>query len=344
MKVIIQYETFVNDNDWRWLEGQWQQPIEWTTVSNAQTPWLSKIKKPFFARYYACLRTVLAAHKQKADVIVVHGTIIATWVAILTHILRVKTPVMAFAYTVPLWHESSRFRQRFLRYGAKYIDRFLMFSSIETRAYPEYLGIPAERFDMIHWAMTTPEVDQSSTPLVKDRYISAVGGEGRDYATLIDAMRELEHITLAIVARPQNLEGIQIPDNVTIFTDIPYADAMNIMTHSEFTVLPLLSSTVPCGHGTLIASFLLKLPTIVTESEAMEDYGEANKTVLTHKDRDVASLKSQISRLWEDQELQTSLAKEGYSFANKFCSEQATIEYFENYLEKIKQQKSNILS
>ncbi len=340
MKVVVQYETFVDDKDWQWLPGKWHKDIQWTTISNAQTPTLGKLKKPFLARYYACLRTVLAARKQKADVIVVHGTIIATWVALMAKALGVKTPILAFAYTIPLWDQSSSMRKAFFRAGAKYIDRFLMFSSIETRTYPKVLGVDPERFDMIHWAMTRPEVDTDAEPLVKGRYISAVGGEGRDYATLIEAMRGLDDIRLAIVARPQNLSGIDIPENVEIFTDIPYSDAMNIMVNSEFTVLPLLSSTVPCGHGTLIAGFLLELPTIVTASEAMEDYGEAEKTVLTHEERDADSLRTQIQRLWNDPALQKTLAKNGLEFAEEYCSEKATIDYFEHYLDTLEARKS----
>ncbi|MGV6858298.1 MAG: hypothetical protein ACWA5X_04930 [bacterium] len=340
MKVIVQYETFVSDRDWQWLPGKWNKEIEWTTISNAQTPLLDKVKKPFLARYLACLRTVLAAKRQKADVIVVHGTIIATWVALLAKALRVKTPVLAFAYTIPLWNESSKGRQAFFRLGAKYIDRFLMFSSIETRTYPKVLSVDPARFDMIHWAMTRPDVDTSAKPSVKGRYICAVGGEGRDYSTLIEAMRGLPDIRLAIVARPQNVAGIDIPENVELFTDIPYSHAMNIMVNSEFTVLPLLSSTVPCGHGTLIAGFLLKLPTIVTASKAMEDYGEAEKTVLTHVERDPKSLEQQIARLWGDEALKEQLALNGLKFAEDYCSERATIDYFENYLDTLEQRTS----
>ena len=54
-------------------------------------------------------------------------------------------------------------------------------------------------------------------------------------------------IPLVIVARPDGLEGIAVPNHVQVLCNIPFAEAMNTLRFSEFMVLPLRSSTVLCG-------------------------------------------------------------------------------------------------
>lgn len=332
-KVTVYYETLTSHRGWQWLPDGHGLPVDWTTISNADWPLFDKIKKPFIGRYVALLRVVFKALTGGTDVIVCHGTIAATWLGIFKKIFRFRADILAYAYTLPEWDSFSDSRKNFFRRGAPYIDRFLMFSTLETKRYPELLGVPGDRFDMIHWAMNRPDVDQDSTPLVEGEYISAVGGEGRDYSTLSEAMRSLPDIKLAIVARPENVAGVELPENVELFTNIPYPDAMNILVHSKLTALPLLSSTVPCGHGTLIAGFLLELPTIVTASEAMTDYGEDSVTVLTAKERDPEAMKEAIVSLWNDDELREKLASQGKTFAEQYCGDQTAVRYFRGYLD-----------
>ncbi|NDD35047.1 MAG: hypothetical protein EBZ26_01820 [Flavobacteriia bacterium] len=52
-------------------------------------------------------------------------------------------------------------------------------------------------------------------------YVCVVGGEGRDYALVADAMRKRPSLRMAIVARPYSIEGIDFPENVSVFTNLP---------------------------------------------------------------------------------------------------------------------------
>lgn len=332
-KVVVYFETYNLDSDWRWLPRLISDEIEWSTYCNSDLPLIGKVRKPLLGRYAAIARIVIKAKFQQVDVIVCHHTITATWLGILKKYFRFKADILAFSYTHPRWEQYSEERKDFFKKGARQIDRFLMFSSLEARQYPAALGVAETKFDMIHWSMNKPDVEIDSKPVVEGAYICAIGGEGRDYHTLVEAVRTLPHIRLAIVARPDNLKGIDLPQNVELFTSIPYGQAMNILVHSNFTILPLLSSTVPCGHGTLIAGFLLEVPTIVTASEAMSDYTKNGENVLTFKEQDPSSLREAISSLWGNDALCEKLMVEAKTFAETYCSEKATEDYFIKYLE-----------
>ena len=51
--------------------------------------------------------------------------------------------------------------------------------------------------------------------------------------------RKLPEITFVLVVRPDSLIGQEIPENVKTMVNLPFEQAMNIMLHSAFTVIPL---------------------------------------------------------------------------------------------------------
>lgn len=315
-----------------WIADKTRPEIEWMHFSTLQFPRLNQIKRPYLARYAAAFNTVRSARKTQADLIITHGTLMAVWVGIFKRLLNVKTRHLAWSFTLPYYNTRDVVRNAIMRFGVKNIDRFIMYSHIETRNYPQYLQLPADRFQMIPWSMNKPEFDRESSPLVKGQYIAAMGREGRDYKTLIQAMATLPDIKLVIVARPENLIGIEIPDNVEVMTNIPYPEAMNVAWHSKFMVLPLLSDTIPAGHGSLLAQFLYNKATIVTDSIAMEGYSIPGENVLVYKAQDAGSLKAQIETLWSQPGLAKNLAEKALEFAESQCTETNTVQYFHDYL------------
>lgn len=316
----------------RWIADKTDPKIDWTFYSTAQFTRLNSIKRPYLARYLTALIAVFYAKKHKADLIVTHGTKITVWVGIFKSLLGIKTHHLAWAFTLPFYEKHSKLYKALIRFGVKDVDRFIMFSNIEIRNYPRYLNMSADLFHMIPWCVNTPQVDEHAEALVAGRYVAAMGSQGRDYKTLVEAVKTLPQIKLVIVAIPENLTAIEIPDNVQVFTQIPWEKTINIAYHSEIMVLPLLSDAIPCGHGTLITQFLLNKATIVTDSDAMEGYCFPGKNVLTYKAQDVDSLRQVLMALWDNPQRAKQLTENAMRFALTQCSEKSTIEYFHNYL------------
>ncbi len=137
-----------------------------------------------------------------------------------------------------------------------------------------------DKLRFIPWVMNAP-VPGSDNPVRDLRpYLSAIGGEGRDYPLLVEAMRELPQIRLVIVARPHNLQGVTLPENVTMLTNRPLPETWAIAAESEGMILPLKTDTTACGHITLVGAQLLGLPLAITRSRGVDDYVQDGETAL----------------------------------------------------------------
>lgn len=225
--------------------------------------------------------------------------------------------------------------RRLMTRALQSVERFVVFSQMEREIYSSYFDLPANRFDMLHWGVRAPEVDLNAAAAVDGDYICALGSQGRDYKTLLLAMRRLPRLHLVIVAAAGNLAklaNLPIPANVTVKTDIPLAQAMNILAHCRFMVLPLIGSKVPCGHVTIVSAMHLGKAVIATESSGLDDYITPQTTGLTCPAHDAAGLAIAMQTLHDDPALAQRLGLAGQKFARKHCTEENTVEYMQRFL------------
>ena len=332
-KIINVSET--GASGWNWIGGKFEEdPFDWQSFSGTPSSNIERLLiRPKLGRYRACWQAVNAAKQTNAVLLVTHQPLIAAWCAAMGRMIDLRTPQLAFAFTFSQLPSGSRLAM--MKRAFQHIDRFVSFSTIERRRYAQIFDIPVDRIDTLRWSVAQPSIDLSEQPIEDGEYLCAIGGEGRDYATLVDAMRGLPDLRLAIVARPQNVEGLDLPPNVSVRTNITLKEVWNIGKHAKLMVLPLLDTQVPCGHGTLIMAMQLKTPCIVTESDAMSDYVYPGKTALVCPPSRPQALASTICRLWEDQALADSIVKSAHQFATAECSEARTIKYFLDYAERL---------
>jgi glycosyltransferase involved in cell wall biosynthesis len=180
------------------------------------------------------------------------------------------------------------------------IDRFVVFSNMERELYAKTFGLPVDRFDVVCWGVRPPEVDSPEVPFEQGNYVSAIGGNARDYRTLIETARMLPQIRFVLVVRPESLRGLNPPSNVVVHTSLPFGKTMNVLLHSRFMVLPLAGSEVPCGHVTLVAAMHLGKAFVITDSTGVRDYVRNGENALTVSPGSVESLVAATRRLWED--------------------------------------------
>jgi glycosyltransferase involved in cell wall biosynthesis len=331
MKVINVFEGHDNygaqGHEWSWLGKSADSSIQWLSVCSG----LGRLSRfPRLARYLTTWRAVWKA--KNADLIVTHGERMAVWVGLFKRLLWINTPHLAWSFTEPQMEMLSGFRLGLFKAGLRDVDRFIVFSHNEARSYPKLFGHLPERYQMVPWCSEKPIFDETASPLVEGSYIAAMGGEGRDYQTLFDAVRDIPDIRLVVVTRPEKAVGLDIPANVAVFTRLDYAEAMNIAFHSQYMVMPLISSKVAAGHGTLIAQFLLEKASIVTEAEAMEGYCENGENALMVPAQNTQAMREAILKMRKQPELQAKLTKNALEFARTHCSEKSTVQYFHGYL------------
>jgi glycosyltransferase involved in cell wall biosynthesis len=106
-----------------------------------------------------------------------------------------------------------------------------------------------------------------------------------------------------------------------VIVNAPFEEAMNILQHSEFTVLPLPTSTTPCGHVTLVCAMHLGKAVVATASAGIADYVFHGRNGLTCDPSSPQGLADAIDRLWADPAETALLGENNRRFGAEHCSE-----------------------
>lgn len=319
------------DPNWCWLRDEFKHVNhDWHHYSSSRLVlphWLPK--KQSIARMMSGFQAVNQSRGQPS-LLVSHGPRPAFYGASLAQLFNPTVPHLVYSFNFT--NLPTGYQHKAMAKAYQQADRFVVYSTLEKKLYAEYFDIAPERIDMLHWSVHAPTVPIHETPLINGDYICALGSQGRDYATLFAAMRTLKHIQLVVVATAESLQFLSIPDNVKVLTNIPLAQAHNILTHSRFMIVPLRDSQVPCGHVTIVSGMFFKKAMIVTNSEGVHDYVQDHQTGVLFEAKESADLAQKIEHLWNDTVQVARLAEAGYAFAHKTCTEQSVIKYFTNYL------------
>lgn len=274
-------------------------------------------------RLLAARQAARAAVAQDAQVVVSHGPHLSFAVQHFLEEFGYRGPHVAFAFNYASLPGAAK--RALHRRGFKGIDRFVVYSRMERQLYHDVFGIPLDRLEFLYWGVNPPKIDPADGPLVDGPYVSAIGGNSRDYGCFVDAMRRLPHVKAVIVVRPENLAGLSLLSNVTTMTNIPLGQAMNVLAYSRFMALPLAGAEIPCGHVTIVAAMFLSRAIIATQSAGIEDYLSPEKNALLVEAENAEQMAAGIDRLWKDSSLADRLGKAGKTFAETNCTEANTL-------------------
>ncbi len=150
--------------------------------------------------------------------------------------------------------------------------------------------------------------------------ICAVGSQGRDYATLLEAMRQLPHIPLILVAGAKNLRGLDAPANVEVRQNIPLAEAEAIIRRSRFVVVPLRDAQTACGHVTIVYALFEERAVVATNSAALAEYVIPGRNGILVPPQDAGALARAIENLWNDPDEARRLGAAGRELALRSAS------------------------
>jgi glycosyltransferase involved in cell wall biosynthesis len=323
----------VADSSWRWIEG----PLSDTGV---RFEFVRALPRNLIERHISLLNlgrlrgafeAVRLAREKKAHAIVSHGPALAAWCAFFARVLRLKIPIVA--HTFNFTELPSAVKRPVLGLMLSNVDRLIVFSRFERGLYAKAFDLPEDHFDVIHWGIKPPDVDSPEAPLEPGEYVCAIGGNARDYGTLLQAARAMPHIHFVCVVRPDSLRGLDIPPNVTVHTNLPLGQTMNILMHSRFMVLPLLHSEVPCGHVTIVAAMHLGKAFIITDSEGVSDYVQHGFNAMTVPPLSTTALVEATQLLWNAPVLCKSLGENGLRFARRECTEERVVQHFRGWLD-----------
>jgi len=132
-------------------------------------------------------------------------------------------------------------------------------------------------------------------------YIFAGGGAGRDFATLIHAIKPLP-IRLKIITfskKSLNYSG-NIPNNCEILLNQPLDLFLDTMANSRFVVNPLIEGQFPHGQTTLVQALRLGKAVISTKNASVEDYIIDGRTGSLISAGDIHAYRNAIQNLYDD--------------------------------------------
>lgn len=138
------------------------------------------------------------------------------------------------------------------------------------------------------------------------KYFISAGHTARDYVTLIDAFRSMDH-QLKIFCTPKSLPKVEIlPDNVTIHSEfIPYVELMQYYVESKAILIPLKypERLEGCqGMTSLQDVVALGKPTVITKNPSINIDAEAEGFGITVDKGDVAGWVAAVETLVSDRE------------------------------------------
>ena len=282
-----------------------------------------RITRPNIALQRGCMQAAWHVARGEVDLIVSHLPVVTQWTEFYLQGTRRSVPHIAFSFNqdpMPTGIKRAALARLF-----RNVDRFVVFSTAECELYAKAFGIPRERLHMFHWGVVPPQADPADPPVVEGEYITSIGRTHRNYADLVEAMRRLPHIRCIVVAGFDNLAGLDVPPNVEVLTEIPFSQVLNVLYHSRMLVLPLHDTDVPYGHGTAVLGMHMRRPVVVTEGRAMSDYIKEGETGITFPAGDHDRLAEHITGLLADEQRAAQLAQSAYTFAQEFCTEEATL-------------------
>jgi len=306
--------------DWRKLgPALTGEDAEWVFFDDRPINLLERtIGRPNIAMIRACWQAVRRASNGNAQLLITHDPRASFLCSLFCRIFQIHIDhyVDSFNFTeLPVG-----FKLQLMRYAFQQIKLFSVHSSMERSLYSRYFDIPNERIRLRIWSIGVPQVSPEY-PLHPGRYISSIGGNGRDYRTLIEAGRKLPDIPFVLVVRPESLIGIEIPPNVSVMVNAPFEQAMNVLQHSQFTVLPLSGSTVPCGHVTLVCAMHLAKAIVATDSQGISDYVLPGFNGVLCEPSSSDSMVQAITGLWTNPAEVARLSDNSHRFGTENCSE-----------------------
>jgi glycosyltransferase involved in cell wall biosynthesis len=315
---------------WQWLREPFQADLpDWHHVSTQAMRRRWKVGGTWEARWRAAAeaRRLLASHRGP-NILVSHGPRPATYWGWFGGGALDAHDVYSFNFTdLP-----TGIRRRAAARAFRSVTRFVVSSSWERELYAEYFDIPISRIVFQHWGVQAPPVAADASRLIEGPYLCALGSQARDYATLAEAMRRLPHLRLAIVATPDSVRDVRMPDNVELHENIPYAKAMQLLQHSELMVLPMNDVHARCGHVTAVSALHLGIPIVSTECRGLDDYLRQDETAVVTPQGQPEELAKAIDALVGDDGRRRRLGQEGQAFARTLCTEGAVIDGFRSSL------------
>lgn len=191
------------------------------------------------------------------------------------------------------WHAKLRYQ----RFAFKAVDAICVSARREIDMYAARLNLPVDRFHFVPWHTNVIEPRSS---YVSEGYVFSGGRTGRDWSTLSSAARLVDK-RFVVVLTQEDASRIEFPENVEVYTDIPYEQYRALLEQAGIVVVPLSVNDYSSGQVGLLEAMALGKPVICSNVLGSEDYVEDGRNGLLVSPDSVDSLVEALHRLDDSQ-------------------------------------------
>lgn len=190
-------------------------------------------------------------------------------------------------------------------------DHLICLSRLHADYALKQLGMPASKVTFIHH-----HVDQRFFHPLKvesEDYILAVGQEGRDYRTLLQATRGTGLKLVVVANSPWSTSRIELDEvgDTQVLSRIPYRELREVYAKARLVVLPLFGLDPADGITGMIEAMAMGKPLIVSRTTGVKDYVVDNETGVYVEPQNPEALRDAILSLWQQPAEQKRLGRNG---------------------------------
>lgn len=255
-------------------------------------------------RWMGRIGQALRAFRGNPDVIVAVFPHLALSAAFWKFLLRRRTKIVAWSFNIPPYVEG--YGRPIISWLSRYIELMIPHSRVEVQLYQSIYGIPPERLAYVPYPVGAIEVGVPEDP-VEPPYIVAMGSMQRDYATLFEAVRDLD-VHVLVIADDHALSGLTPPGNVMVRNGLSRAECHALAAQATVMALPISRENTASGHITLVTAMHLGVPLVATDCASIADYVRDSETAVLVPPEDAQALRAALLRVVGDEALRKSLA------------------------------------
>jgi len=199
---------------------------------------------------------------------------------------------------------------------------FSMIYFKNTEGYQKYYKIKPNKFKYVPYKINSYNL-VINTPISDEGYIFTGGKSRRDFATFIEAIKDLPYpvkiitpVNKELLINGSYIDEKDIPPQVELIHDDGTPESfMKYIAASKLVVLPIKKENISAsGLGVYIVSMALKKCVIISKGPAVDDIITPDMAYLVPPG-DVTALRNAIKKVYTDHDLRNRLAENGYNYA-----------------------------
>ncbi|MFV0422392.1 glycosyltransferase [Oleidesulfovibrio sp.] len=258
---------------------------------------------PVYKRYLAGVNIAfkMLFKRHKYDVVVLDGGPMGqcfSWLQSLVTFGRVPTVMIDC-----LWYRSEKpllqvIKRMHKRLSARSVDCFVVWARHEVEDYSEEFDIPKDKFVYVPFFHTLAGYEYS---VADEPFVFAGGNGDRDYKVLVEAVRGLDIPVFIATTDSSLLQGVSIPENVTVKGITPQEFRQKMASCRIAAVCMRGGALHSGGQQTFLNSMMMGKPTVVVGRRIAEGYVQDGENGRVVEYGDVQALRQVLTELWQSE-------------------------------------------